>query len=115
MSVMPPLPVMSWSSTSTLNLAALDWRHLTALGVSRQEAKRIAKSLAVQQILPVYWRKLIELGVPMEDARKVAKAIAKYDIAKTSPDPLQRSLIQKYCPIVCRAELWRLKLLLETE
>lgn len=63
--------------------------------------------------MPVYWRKLIEMGVPINEAKTVAWIIARYDIAKRLPTPKQRQILSHYCRFVCRAELWRVQLLLD--
>jgi hypothetical protein len=68
----------------------------------------------IREIAPIYWRKLIEVGVPIDVAHILAFAIARYDIAKRFPDKAQRLLIEEYSRFICRAELWRAKLLLPT-
>ncbi|MBD2463858.1 hypothetical protein H6G89_22920 [Oscillatoria sp. FACHB-1407] len=66
----------------------------------------------IREIVPIYWRRLIEVGVPIDVAHILAFAIARYDIAKRLPDAAQRVLISQYSRFLCRAELWRAKLLL---
>ncbi|MBD1869122.1 hypothetical protein H6F95_17840 [Cyanobacteria bacterium FACHB-471] len=99
-------------SIDVKKLLPFDWRKLMILGVSLDDAKRIAINLIVREIVPVYWRKLIELGVPINEAHDIAEAIARYDAAKKRPNHEQKELIKRYCPTICRAELWRSKLLL---
>jgi len=99
-------------SIDVKKLLPFDWRKLMILGVSLDDAKRIAINLIVREIVPVYWRKLIELGVPINEAHDIAEAIAHYDAAKKRPSQEQKELIKRYCPTICRAELWRSKLLL---
>jgi hypothetical protein len=60
----------------------------------------------------LYWRCLMQQGVPYQDARHIAIAIAKYDVNKKCPNPQQTALIMQYSPLICRAKLWRSKLLL---
>lgn len=93
-------------------LLPFDWRKLMVLGVSLDDARRIAVNLIIREVVPVYWRKLIELGVPIDEAHDIAEAIARYDTAKKRPNRDQKELIKRYCPNICRAELWRSKLLL---
>lgn len=69
------------------------------------------KRNATREITPTYWRKLIEAGVPIDAANIIAWAIARYDTAKRLPQTEQRSLINHYCPSICRAGLWRSQLL----
>jgi hypothetical protein len=99
-------------SVDVKKLLPFDWRKLMILGVSLNDAKRIAINLIVREIVPVYWRKLIELGVPINEAHDIAEAIARYDAAKKRPNRKQKELINRYCATICRAELWRSKLLL---
>ncbi|NJN59058.1 MAG: hypothetical protein HC879_16955 [Leptolyngbyaceae cyanobacterium SL_5_9] len=99
-------------SVDVKKLLPFDWRKLMILGVSLNDAKRIAINLIVREIVPVYWRKLIELGVPINEAHDIAEAIARYDAAKKRPNRKQKELIKRYCATICRAELWRSKLLL---
>jgi hypothetical protein len=94
-------------SIDVKKLLPFDWRKLMILGVSLDDAKRIAINLLVREIVPVYWRKLIELGVPINEAHDIAEAIAQ-----KRPNREQKELIKRYCPTICRAELWRSKLLL---
>jgi hypothetical protein len=67
----------------------------------------LARKLAV-----IYWKRLIQFGIPMDDAVHIAIAIARYDVASKRPRSRQRVLIDRYCPLVCRAELWRPGLLI---
>ncbi|NJL38288.1 MAG: hypothetical protein HC899_17245 [Leptolyngbyaceae cyanobacterium SM1_4_3] len=99
-------------SIDVKKLLPFDWRKLMILGVSLNDAKRIATNLIVREIVPVYWRKLIELGVPINEAHDIAEAIARYDAAQKRPNREQKELIKRYCATICRAELWRSKLLL---
>ena len=103
----PPFP--------TEQLLEFDWRKLTALGVSLEDAKTIAQNLIIKKIMLHYWRRLMRVGVPMDDARRIARAIAKYDTARVLPTARQQALICQYCPLVCRSELWRRELLLSAE
>ncbi|MBW4652091.1 MAG: hypothetical protein KME20_03400 [Kaiparowitsia implicata GSE-PSE-MK54-09C] len=65
-----------------------------------------------REVTPTYWRQLIEVGVPIDAANLIAWAIARYDAARRLPNPQQKSLIAHYCPLICRAGLWRSQLLL---
>jgi hypothetical protein len=94
---------------------AFDWRKLTVLGVSPEEAEAIASKLAIKKQVTRYWQKLVRLGVPADDAIRIARAVAKYDAARTMPTLKQKQLISQYCPMVCRSGLWRSKLLLSGE
>lgn len=67
---------------------------------------------SVREVTPVYWRQLIEVGVPIDVAQIIAWAIARYDIGRRLPEPQQLALIQHYCRYLCRANLWRSRLLL---
>jgi hypothetical protein len=96
----------------TEQLLEFDWRKLTALGVSLEDAKTIAQTLVIKKIMLCYWRKLMRVGVPMDDARRIARAIAKYDTVRVLPTQRQQALICQYCPLVCRSNLWRRELLL---
>jgi hypothetical protein len=82
--------------------------------VAGQKSVAKAKSLRVRELMPIYWRKLIELGVPINEAKTVAWIIARYDVAKRLPNSRQRQIIHYYCRFVCRAELWRVQLLLDS-
>ena len=66
-----------------------------------------------REITPTYWRQLIEAGVPLEKARIIAWVIARYDAAHRVPNPRQAALLFQYCPLICRAGLWRSTLLLD--
>lgn len=92
-----------------------DWHKLTALGVSADDAQAIAQTLALKKIMFLYWRRLLKCGAPFDDSRRLARAIAKYDIAKLLPTAQQQQLITQYCPLVCRAGLWRADLLLSAQ
>jgi len=65
-----------------------------------------------REMTPTYWRQLIEAGVPLETARVIAWIIARYDAAKRLPNAAQAALLFQYCPMICRAGLWRSSLLL---
>lgn len=69
---------------------------------------------ATREITPTYWRRLIEAGVPIDAANAIAWAIARYDAAKRIPSAQQKALLCRYCPLICRAGLWRSHLLLES-
>ncbi|TVQ19753.1 MAG: hypothetical protein EA367_10540 [Leptolyngbya sp. DLM2.Bin15] len=62
--------------------------------------------------MPVYWRRLIEVGVPLQNAKDIAEIIAAYDVLRQAPLPSQISLLKQHCRYICRAELWRPKLLI---
>lgn len=68
----------------------------------------------LREIAPTYWRQLIEAGVPIDAANAIAWAIARYDAARRIPNHQQKQLLQYYCPLICRAGLWRSHLLLES-
>lgn len=107
---------------------AVSWQKLMELGLPAREARvfsrAIAKyyavkqakvrqqSLQVRQLIPVYWRRLIEAGLPIEDARTIADAIAWFDVAEKPLTHWHKTLIEQYCVMVCRAELWRSGMLL---
>jgi hypothetical protein len=105
-------PVKPVKKIDVKQLLPFDWHKLMMLGVSLDDAKRIAINLIIREMVPVYWRKLIELGVPIDEAHDIAEAIARYDAAKKRPNRNQKELIKRYCPTICRAELWRSNLLL---
>lgn len=67
---------------------------------------------ATREVTPTYWRQLIEVGVPIDAANTIAWAIARYDAARRLPNSYQQMLIKRYCPLICRAGLWRASLLL---
>lgn len=96
------------------NVLAFDWRELTSLGVSWEEARSIATTLIAKQFMLRYWRRLVRTGVPADDARRIARAIAKFDVMELAPTLQQQALIRYYCPAVCRAGLWRVALLLQS-
>lgn len=96
------------------DVLAFDWRALTALGVSWEEARSIATTLIVKQFMGMYWRRLLRSDVPAKEARRIARAIAKFDLLDLPPTAQQRVLIQRYCPAVCRSGLWRCNLLLQS-
>jgi hypothetical protein len=104
----PSAPLSDLSSTPP----RVDWKKLATLGVDPTEAQSIAQVLMTKQLMGTYWRKLIQAGVPKDDAKRIARAIAKYDVSRRPPRSYQRSLIQHYCPFVCRCGLWRSALLL---
>lgn len=89
-----------------------DWRKLTALGLSLEDAETIAQTLALKKMMLAYWRRLLRVGIPPDDARRIARAIAKYDAMKVFSTHRQQELIAQYCARVCRAGLWRADLLL---
>ncbi|MEO1145828.1 MAG: hypothetical protein AAFY26_09545 [Cyanobacteria bacterium J06638_22] len=66
-----------------------------------------------REMIPTYWRQLIEVGVPLETARIIAWVIARYDAAHRLPSRAQADLLSQYCPLICRAGLWRSSLLLD--
>lgn len=96
------------------SVLAFDWRELTALGVSWEEARLIATTLITKQFMLRYWRRLVRAGVPIDDARRIARAVAKFDVMELAPTSQQQTLIQYYCPAVCRSGLWRAGLLLQS-
>ena len=59
----------------------------------------------------LYCYKLMQQGIPYADARSIASAIAKFDALKKSPSLKQKQLIMRNSSLVCRAHLWRAKLL----
>lgn len=65
-----------------------------------------------RELLPLYWQQLVEQGVPLKVARVIAEAIANYDSTSRAPTSQQQRLIYRYCRFVCRAKLWRARLLL---
>lgn len=103
-------------------------RRFLSLGMSKIEAQRLARavvqytvtkrikgqrrSLKMRQLMPVYWRRLIEVGVPLQNAQKIAEIIAAYDVLRQVPSPYQLALLKQHCRYICRAELWRPKLLM---
>lgn len=105
-------------------------RRLMELGMPSSEARKVARAVAryrvmkqsklanrlaqVQALIPTYWRKLIELGVPINDAKLIAEAIAEYDVLNKYPDATQRTLMRQYCRFLCRAELWRSQLFIDS-
>lgn len=68
---------------------------------------------ATREVTPTYWRRLIEAGIPIDAANAIAWAIARYDAAKRLPNAAQRHLLCQYCPLICRAGLWRSHLFME--
>lgn len=93
---------------------SFNWRELTTLGVSWEEARSIATTLVTKRFMVVYWRRLLRAGVPVDDARRIARTVAKYDLMDILPTLAQQTLIQQYCPVVCRCGLWRADLLLRS-
>lgn len=89
-----------------------DWRKLTELGISLEDARKIAQNLVLKKMMLCYWRKLRRVGIPADDARRLARAIVKFDALRQSPSRNQQCLISKYCSQVCRVGLWRSNLLL---
>lgn len=79
-----------------------------------KQAKARQQSIHARELLPVYWRRLIEVGMPIDIARRVAEAVAWLDAAQRPLTPQQKMLIGQYCVMVCRAELWRAGMLLNT-
>lgn len=96
------------------SLLPFNWRSLTALGVSWEEARSIAITLVTQRLMAAYWQRLVGVRVPIDDARRIARAVAKYDVMELPPTLQQQQLIQRYCSIVCRTGLWRADLLLRS-
>jgi hypothetical protein len=96
------------------SVLAFNWRKLIALGVSQEDARSIATTLIIKQLIVTYWRRLVGSGVPIDNARRIARAIAKYDVLDTLPTQQQQQLIRHYCPILCRTGLWRAQLLLHS-
>lgn len=94
------------------SLLSFDWRELTALGVSPEEARSIAIALIVKRLMTLHERKLSCAGVPQQEARILARIIAKFDILSAVPTPREKQLISQYCPAICRSGLWRSQLLL---
>lgn len=68
--------------------------------------------MIARQLAHVYWKRLVKAGVPIDDAVMIAIAIARFDVVSKRPRAKYRNLIGRYCPMVCRAELWRPGLLL---
>jgi hypothetical protein len=79
-----------------------------AESVARLQNKAWLKTKAV-----LFWRCLMQQGVPYHDARHIAIAIAKYDVNHKYPNPRQKALIMQYSALVCRAKLWRSRLLID--
>lgn len=94
------------------SVLSFNWRTLTDLGVSPEEAHSIATTLIAKRVMVVYWHRLTRVDVPTVEARRIARAIAKYDIMGIQPATYYQALIHRYCPAVCRAGLWRMELLL---
>jgi len=67
----------------------------------------------LREIAPTYWRQLIEVGIPIDAANMIAWIIVRYDAARRLPNHEQVRLLQHYCPLICRAGLWRSHLLLD--
>lgn len=101
------------SSASTRE--QFDWQQLTALGISSNEIKQLAVKIEFKKTAARYYRKLLALGVPIEDAQRIAKAIARFDLTRTALKPHYKNLVSHYCPLVCRAGLWRPNLLTYAE
>ncbi|NEQ31834.1 MAG: hypothetical protein F6K04_12655 [Leptolyngbya sp. SIO4C5] len=76
---------------------------------------RSEQNAYIKQIGIAYWMKLVREGIPKTDARTIAAAIAKYDVAKRLPSLEQKELIVHYSPLICRAQLWRTRLLLTSQ
>lgn len=70
------------------------------------------RTITPRDLLPLYWQRLVEQGVPVKAARLIAEAIANFDVTSRAPTPLQQRLIHHYCFCICRAKLWRSRLLL---
>ncbi|GAB4374961.1 MAG: hypothetical protein Kow00121_20070 [Elainellaceae cyanobacterium] len=108
----------------------ISWQQLVEFGVPAKKARAFAKaiekyyasqhvvqqrrSIEVRKLIAVYWRKLIEVGIPIDDAHRVAEAIAWLDAAQKALTPAQKRLIRYYCVMICRAELWRSGMLLQS-
>lgn len=93
-------------------ILAFNWRQLTALGLSWEDARVMAKTLVAKRLMCLYWRRLRRVGVSADDARRIARAVAKFDAMDLPPTLQQQQLIHRYCPAVCRCGLWRADLLL---
>lgn len=121
----------TYFATQRLTPAMVRWQKLVELGLPVSEAKAFSKAIAqyyamqqaksrqqslqARELIPVYWRRLIEVGMPINAARLVAEAIAWLDIAQKPLTRPQKKLIGQYCVLVCRAELWRSGMLLESD
>ncbi len=93
---------------------ACDWRDLTSLGVSPQEARMIARTLIIKRLIGSYWLRLTKAQVPTDAARRIARAVAKYDVLEILPTLSQQQLLHHHCPAICRSGLWRAEMLLQT-
>ncbi|HEY9626882.1 MAG TPA: hypothetical protein V6C84_06235 [Coleofasciculaceae cyanobacterium] len=105
-------PAETEQSLNPESVLEFDWHKLTALGLSTEDAQKVAQTLVIKKVMFLYWRRLLRSGAPLDDARRIARAIAKYDTAKILPTAQQQQLIVRYCPFVCRSGLWRTELLL---
>jgi len=94
-------------------LLAFDWRNLTALGVTQDEAHSIAAKLMTRRLMLAYWRRLLKAGVSLDTARRLARTIAKYDVMQLLPTPQQQDILRQNCPVICRTGLWRAEMLLQ--
>ncbi|MFM7425303.1 MAG: hypothetical protein ACKO7W_09995 [Elainella sp.] len=93
---------------------ACDWRDLTSLGVSPQEARMIARTLITKRLISIYWRRLTQAEVPPDAARCIARTVAKYDVLEILPTSSQQQMLHRHCPAICRSGLWRVEMLLQT-
>lgn len=94
------------------DVLSFNWRELTALGVAPEQARAIAETLIAKRLMSLYWRKLTLAGVAPDPARRIARIIARYDVIEVLPTVQQQVLLSQNCPAICRAGLWRVKLLL---
>jgi hypothetical protein len=97
---------MSYSFPSAS--AAIASPNRSQYALNQQDKDITDPSLMIaRKLAKIYWRRLIKLGVPIEDAMYIAIAIARFDVANKKPRTKYRNLIGRYCPYICRAELWR--------
>jgi hypothetical protein len=94
-------------------MLACDWRDLTSLGVSPEEARMIARTLIIKRLIGIYYRRLTQTNVPTDAARSIARAVAKYDVLEILPTLSQQNLLHHHCPAICRSGLWRAEMLLQ--
>ncbi len=79
-----------------------------AVLTSRSDHKQVC-SLRTRGTLYCY--KLMHEQVPAVEARSIAVALARYDAYQQSPSPAQQTLIMKFSAAICRAKLWRPRML----
>jgi hypothetical protein len=96
------------------DVLSFNWRELTALGVAPEQARAIAETLIAKRLMSIYWRKLTLAGVARDPARRIARIIARYDVIEVLPTVQQQVLLSQNCAAICRAGLWRVKLLLSS-